>query len=98
MTIVKHEIKQNFKTWLIWSIALSGMLAMFMLLYPAIRSQVKEMAEFYANMGSFTAMFGMDRIDFTTATGFYGIEVGAVISIGGSLFAAMIGIAALSKE
>jgi len=98
MTIVKHELKRNWKSLLIWSAILGGMIFMFMLMFPAIKDQIGAMQEAYANMGSFTAMFGMDKINFTTAMGFYGIEAGAMISLGGAMFAALTGAGALSKE
>jgi len=98
MTIVKHEFKHNWKSLLIWSAVIGGMIFMVMLIYPAIKDQIGAMQEAYANMGSFTAAFGMDKINFTTAMGFYGIEAGAMISLGGAMFAALTGAGVLSKE
>jgi len=98
MTIVKHELKHNWKSLTIWSAILGSMIIMFMLMFPAIKDQVDVMQAAYANLGSFTAAFGMDKINFTTAIGFYGIEAGTMLSLGGAMFAALTGAGALSKE
>lgn len=55
-------------------------------------------SEMFASMGSFTAAFGMDRISFGTLIGFYAVECGNILGIGGAFFAAMIAINALAKE
>jgi len=49
-------------------------------------------------MGAFTEAFGMDRLNFGTLIGFYGIECGNILGIGGAFFAALIGVSALAKE
>ena len=49
-------------------------------------------------MGSFSAAFGMDRINFGEFLGFFGVECGNVLGLGGAFFAALTGISALSKE
>jgi len=98
MTIIKHELKQNIKTLLIWSIILGGLTFSFMLMFPSIKGQMGDMVKSYANMGSFSAAFGIDKINFATAMGFYGIEAGTMIAIGGAMFSAMLGSVALSKE
>jgi len=49
-------------------------------------------------MGAFTKAFGMETLNFGTLTGFYGIECGNILGIGGALFAALLGISALSRE
>ena len=52
----------------------------------------------FSSMGAFTAAFGLDTLDFGTLKGFYGIECGNTLGIGGALFAALAGIGALAKE
>jgi len=98
MTIIKHELKRNSKTLFIWSILLGGGIFLFMLLYPSLKESLAQMADSYANMGSFTEAFGMNKIGMDNAMGFYGIEAGAMLSIGGTMFAAIIGIGILAKE
>ena len=49
-------------------------------------------------MGSFTAAFGMDRLNFGTLTGFYAVECGNVLGLGGAFYAALCAVGILSKE
>ena len=46
----------------------------------------------------FSAAFGMDKINFGEFIGFFGVECGNVLGLGGAFFAALTGISALSKE
>lgn len=98
MTIVKQELRQGWKNLAIWTGAIGFFMVVCVLLFPQMKTQAEDMSEAFASMGAFTAAFGMDRLNFGTLIGFYGIECGNVVGIGGGLFAAMIGIAALSKE
>jgi len=96
--IIKHELKSNFKTFLIWTIIIAGMDFCFMLMYPSLQNSMIEATKAYANMGTFTTAFGMDRLSMAEPLGFYGVYVGAILSLGGALFAAIIGTGILSKE
>ena len=98
MTLIKHELKCNMKSILIWSLVVGGMLLVFMLMFPSMKDQIAQMSSVYANMGSFSDAFGMDKLNLGTAIGFYGVEAGAVIALGGAMFAAIIGISLLAKE
>lgn len=98
MTFIKHELKINLKTFLIWTIIVGIMIFSFMLLFPSMESQMESFNKAFSDMGSFTQAFGMDKISFTTPMGFYGVEVAAVLSLGGAMFAAILGIGMLSKE
>jgi len=98
MTIVKHELRQGWKNLVIWTGAIGFFMVVCILLFPQMKTQAADMSEAFASMGAFTAAFGMDRLNFGTLIGFYGVECGNVVGIGGGLFAAMIGITALSKE
>lgn len=44
------------------------------------------------------AAFGMDKINFGEFIGFFGVECGNVLGMGGALYAALLGISALAKE
>lgn len=98
MMIFKHELKENYKMLLIWSLIIGALTITFMTMYKSLEPDIAGIADTYANMGSFSSAFGMDKIEFTTALGFYGIEAGAMLSICGSMFGAMTGISVLSKE
>jgi hypothetical protein len=96
--IVKHELKANLKTFLIWTITIAGMDFGFMLMYPGLRKSMAQAMEAYSGMGALTTAFGMDQLSMAEPLGFYGIYVGAILALGGALFAAMIGSGLLSKE
>lgn len=98
MTIFKHELKRGRLALCIWATAISFMLAVCVLIYPEMSSQMGEMTDMFSQMGSFTAAFGMDKINFGEFIGFFGVECGNVMGLGGAFFAALIGISALAKE
>ena len=46
-------------------------------------------SDMFSSMGSFTAAFGMDKISFGNVMGFYGIECGNILGLGGAFFAGL---------
>lgn len=98
MRFVLHELKMNLKSLLIWTFVVGGMIFVFMLMFPSIEESAKEISDAYSQMGAFSVAFGMDRIDMGTPMGFFGVEIGAVLALGGSMFAAITGIGMLAKE
>nr|MBQ6241419.1 ABC transporter permease subunit [Lachnospiraceae bacterium] len=98
MTIVKHELRQGRTAFLIWTGAISLLLAICIFLFPEMKSQMDTVSEMFASMGSFTAAFGMDRLNFGTLTGYYAIECGNVLGLGGAFYAALCAVEILSKE
>ncbi|MDO5560867.1 MAG: ABC transporter permease subunit [Oscillospiraceae bacterium] len=71
---------------------------MCIFMYPDMKSQMDDVSNMFSGMGGFTAAFGMDRIDFSSIMGFYGIECGSIIAIGGAFYAGISGVSILSKE
>lgn len=98
MTIVKHELRQGRMNLVIWTGAIGFFMVLCILLFPQMKTQAEGMTQAFASMGAFTAAFGMDRLNFGTLTGFYGVECGNILGLGGGFFAAMTGVNALSKE
>lgn len=98
MPILKHELRQGRLSFAIWTGSIGALLVVCICLFPEIRAEAQKTSQLFASMGSFTAAFGMDRLDFGTLPGFYAVECGNIIGLGGALFAALIGITALSKE
>lgn len=98
MTLFKHELRANALSVAIWSGILCSMTMLTMLLYPAFKSQTAALSSVFAMMGPFTAALGLDKLDFTTAAGFYGIETGTMLAVAGAMFAALTGIGMLAKE
>lgn len=98
MTIFKQEMRRGRAQLLIWTAAVGGLLAICVLLFPEMKGEMAQVSDIFASMGSFTQAFGMDRLDFGTLIGFYGVECGNVLGLGGAFFAALLGIAALARE
>lgn len=98
MTIFLHELKLNKIALTIWSAAISFMLGICVIIYPEMSSQMGEISEMFADMGAFTTAFGMDQLNFGEFMGYFGIECGNVLGLGGALFAAIVGASALAKE
>lgn len=98
MTILKQELKQARVSLTIWTAAIAFMLAVCVLIYPEMANQMGDISSMFAQMGSFSAAFGMDQINFGEFIGFFGVECGNVLGLGGAFFAALQGISALAKE
>lgn len=98
MTILKHEIKQGRNTLLIWTAAVAFLMGICVLIYPEMSKQMGEISQSFANMGGFSAAFGMDKINFGEFTGFFGVECGNILGLGGAFYAALLGISSLSVE
>lgn len=98
MTILKHEMRQGRNSLIIWTAVIAFMLGVCILIYPEMSKQMDGISEAFANMGGFSAAFGMDKINFGEFIGFFGVECGNVLGLGGAFFAALTGISALSKE
>ena len=98
MTLVKHELRQGKASLLIWTGAIGFLLAVCVFLFPEIKGQMGDVSDVFASMGSFTAAFGMDRLNFGSLIGFYAIECGNVLGLGGAFFAALCAVGILSKE
>lgn len=98
MTLVKHELRQSWKLTAIWAAGIGFFIAICVFMFPEMASEMKTVSKIFASMGAFTAAFGMDRLNFGTLIGFYAIECGNILGIGGALYAAMMGSNLLCKE
>ena len=98
MTIIRHELKLGRMSLAIWTCSISFLLGVCVFLFPDMKGQMEGMNEVFSSMGSFTAAFGMDRLNFGTLVGYYAIECGNVLGLGGAFFASLCGAGMLSKE
>lgn len=98
MTIVRHELRRGKRSFLIWTGAISFLLAVCIFLYPEMKEQMAQLNDTFSSMGSFTAAFGMDRLNFGTLLGYYAIECGNVLGLGGALFVSLYAAGMLCKE
>ena len=98
MILFKHELRQGRNTLLIWSGVIAFMLGICIFIYPEMKDQMGDISGVFADMGGFSAAFGMDQLNFGEFIGFFGVECGNILGLGGAFFAALLGISALAKE
>lgn len=98
MIIYKKDLKQGFLSLLVWTILLSSMLGMIILIYPEMKTQMAEISSSFSEMGSFTAVFGMNSTDFSKFQDFFGIESDSIMGLIGALYASLTGIHILACE
>lgn len=98
MTIVKHELRQGKTMFFIWTAAIGFLLAVCVFLFPEMKGEMDGISEMFSSMGSFTAAFGMDKLNFGTLMGYYTIECGNVLGLGGAFYAALCAVSILAKE
>ena len=98
MTIVKHELRQDKVSFLIWTASIGFLLVVCIFLFPEMKGEMDGLNDVFSSMGAFTDAFGMDRLNFGTLTGYYAIECGNVLGLGGAFFSALCAVGMLSKE
>ncbi len=98
MTIIRHELKQSRISLIIWTVAIGFLLAVCIFMFPEMKSEMDEISNVFSSMGSFTQAFGMDKVNFGTLLGFYAVECGNILGLGGAFFASLCAISVLSKE
>lgn len=98
MTVFLHELKQNRISLTVWSAVIAFMLGVSILIYPEMASQMGDISDMFANMGAFSDAFGMDQLNFGEFMGYFGVECGNVLGLGGPIFAAITAVVALAKE
>lgn len=98
MTILKHELRQGKLSLIIWAVAIAGLMASCVLIYPQMGNQMDDVNDMFSSMGGFSEAFGMDKLNFAELIGFYGVECGNILGLGGAMFAALVSISVLAKE
>lgn len=98
MTVIRHELKQSRISLIIWTVAIGFLLAVCIFMFPEMKGEMNEVSEVFSSMGSFTQAFGMDKVNFGTLLGFYAVECGNILGLGGAFFASLCAISVLSKE
>jgi ABC-2 type transport system permease protein len=98
MTLFFHEMKRERVRFIVWTAAIAAMLLISIVIYPQMETQMNEMGDMFSEMGGFSAAFNMDQINFGEYRGYFAVECGNVLGLGGAFFAALLGIAMLAKE
>lgn len=98
MTIIKHEMRQSRISLVVWTAAIALLFVACILIYPEMKGEMDGMNDMFASMGSFTEAFGMDQVNFGSLIGFYAVECGNILGLGGAFFAALSAVSMLAKE
>lgn len=98
MTLIKHELKQSRVAVIVWTAAIGFLIAVCIFMYPEMKGDMDGISDMFSSMGSFSEAFGMDKISFGTLTGFYAVECGNILGLGGAFFASLCAISVLAKE
>ena len=98
MTLLKHELRQGRAALSIWTAAIGFLLTVCVLIFPEMKGEMENLGDVFGSMGSFSDAFGMDQLNFGTLVGFYAIECGNVLGLGGAFYAAICAAGILSKE
>ena len=98
MIVLNHELKQGSKSFLVWTLSIGLFIVVCVFLFPQMEEQMSEANDLFASMGSLSSAFGMDKINFGEFWGYYGVECGNILGLGGALYAALLGITIISKE
>ena len=98
MTLVRHELRQGKTSLLIWTASIGFLLAICVFLFPEMKGQIDNVNNIFSSMGSFTEAFGMDRLNFGTLIGFYAVECGNILGLGGAFYAALCAVFSAEKK
>ena len=98
MTILKHEVRSGLAGCILWSAVTGGLMALCVSMYPSMSGSMDDFSAMFANMGDFSAAFGLDKLEFGSVMGFYGTECGNILGLGGAFFAALTAMGLLAGE
>lgn len=97
--IFKREFMKNIKSLIIWSTVLGGLILVMLSVFPQFaenQNAMKQMLEAYPD--AMKKMFGMDKLDFGTILGYYGVEIYVMTTLIGSIYAAILASNIVAKE
>ena len=95
MSLFRHELRQGLRTLWIWAAAVGFLLGVCVVIYPQMGTDMDQIGAMFSEMGSFSAAFGMDKINFGTFMGFFAVECGNILGLGGALYAALAAVTSL---
>ena len=98
MTIFKHEVRSGLTGCVLWSAVIGGLMALCVSMYPSMSGSMDDFSAMFANMGDFSAAFGLDKLEFGSIMGFYGTECGNILGLGGAFYAALTAMGLLAGE
>lgn len=96
--LLKFELKQNFKSWFIWTLSIVLLNVMMMSVFSTMRQEMEQAAEIFDSLGVFSQMMGLTSLNMGTVLGFYGVEVGLIVALGATMYSAVLSINIIAKE
>jgi len=98
MKLFRQEFRMNCRTMLAWALCVGGACLGCLALYGSLEESMKDMSDMFAGLGAFSEALGMDKVGIGTLEGYYAVEISILFSLGGALFAAMLGAGLVAKE
>lgn len=97
--IFKREFIKNLKSLIIWSLILGGLVILMLSIYPQFAKDQEALNEFLKSYpDSMKKMFGMDKLNFGSLLGFYGVEIYIMTTLLGSIYSAILASNIVAKE
>ena len=98
MTIFQKELRAGAVSFLIWSAVVGGLMAVCVGIYPSFSDSMGDVSALFAGLGDFSAAFGLDKLQYGSMMGFYGVECGNILGLGGAFYAALTAMGLLAGE
>ena len=98
MILFRHELRQGWRSLILWTAAIAGFMALISLLFPQVKDQMASINGLISTMGAFSDAFGLGKLNMGTFIGFYTVECQSVLGLGGALYAAILASNSLAKE
>lgn len=98
MTVFRKELRSGVVSFLVWSVIIGGLMAVCIGIYPSMTESMEDISALFAGMGDFSAAFGLDKLKYGSIMGFYGVECGNILGLGGAFFAALTAMGLLAGE
>ena len=98
MILFRHELRQGWRSLILWTTAIAGFMALISLLFPQVKDQMASINGLISTMGAFSDAFGLGKLNMGTFIGFYTVEYQSVLGLGGALYAAILASNSLAKE
>ena len=98
MILFKKELRTGLVGFLVWCAVIGGLMAVCMGIYPSFADSMGDVSALFAGLGDFSAAFGLDKLQYGSMLGFYGVECGNILGLGGAFYAALTAMGLLAGE
>lgn len=99
MLIFRREMKKNLKGLIIWTLVISGIAILNLLMFPDVAKQQETLEQLLKQFPpSLVKAFGMDKLSMADPMGYYATKGYLMVALFGSIYAVMLAGNMLSKE